>query len=90
MQYIAVFQSLKPAIKFLEQKTASLFRFLNNHYTPLAVVALTVLGSIFFFITSFLLRYNHWNYWLWKKRAITKSIYFGIILLILKILIGVM
>ena len=69
---------------------AFMFVFLNRHYTPLAVVSLFIAAAVFFFVTSYLFRYTHWNYWLWKNRAVTKTIYFGMVLIALKIILGVM
>lgn len=90
MKITAIFKFLKPVSDFIERKMAVTFIFLNKHYTPLAVVVLIVLETTFFFVTCYLFRFNHWNYWLWKNRAIMKSIYFGIILLVIKLIIGVM
>lgn len=90
MKKNAIFQIIKPITQYIERKMAFFFNFLNKYYTPLAIVSLIVLGTIIIFLTSYLLRYNHWNYWVWKNRAIVKSIYFSIVLLVLKFLIGVM
>ena len=90
MKNNTIFQFIKPVTQFIERKMVFVFSFLNKHYTPLAVIVMIILGFIFFYITSYLLRYNHWNYWLWKNRALTKAIYFSIVLISIKILIGVM
>ncbi|MBQ8680332.1 MAG: hypothetical protein IJ530_11290 [Treponema sp.] len=90
MRTIAIFQVLKPLTRFLERKMAWLVFFLEKHYTPLAVVALIILGTVFFFVTSYLFRYNHWNYWLWKSRALVKTVYFGTILVAIKLVLEAM
>ena len=89
MKSFTVFQVLKPLIQFLDRKTAFVFGFLRKHYTPLAVVVLAITGTIVLFVTSYLFRYNHWNYWLWKSRAVTQALYFCIVLIAMKLLIGV-
>ena len=90
MKSLAIFQFLKPLTRFLERKMAWFVFFLEKRYTPLAVVALIILGTIFFFVTSYLFRYNHWNYWLWKSRAVTQSVCFGTILVAIKLVLGAM
>ena len=92
MKLVASFLDIiKPLLSFVEKELAAVFRYLNRHYTSLAIVALIIIGTIFFFIQSYICRYNHASYWLWKNRAITKALWFGTVLLILKILLmGVM
>lgn len=90
MRSLAMFSLLKPIMRLFEREIICLFAFLNRHYTPLAVVVMVLGGAIFFFFTSYLFRYNHWNYWLWKNRAITKTIYLGIVLITLKVILGVL
>ena len=90
MRGLAIFSLLKPLTRFLERKMAFLFAFANRHFTPLAVVVIILCGTIFFFVSEYLFRYSHWNWWLWKSRAVTKTIYFGTVIIALKILLGVM
>ena len=90
MRSIAILQFLKPFTRFFERKMAYAFGFLDRHLTPLAIVVLIICAAVYFFSTSYLFRYTNWNYWLWKSRALTKTIYFGMILVVLKILTGVM
>ena len=87
MKSLAILQFLRPLERFLERKMACLVLFLERRYTPLAVVALIILGTVFFFVTSYLFRYNHWNYWLWKSRAATQSVCFGTILVAIKLVL---
>ncbi|MBQ8678321.1 MAG: hypothetical protein IJ530_00995 [Treponema sp.] len=86
----AILRLLKPLMRFLERKLSFLLVFLDRHYTPLSVVVLVITGGAVIFVTSYLLRYNHWNYWLWKSRAVTKTICLGAVLVTLKIILGVM
>ena len=90
MNNTAFFQFLAPITHFITRKMAVFLSFLHKHYTPLAILVLAVSATIFFFVTGYLFRYSHWNYWLWKNRAAAKSIYFGILLIVIKILIGVL
>lgn len=86
----AILRLLKPLTRVLERKLSFLLAFLDRHYTPLAVVALAIAGGAVIFVTSYLLRYRYWNYWLWKSRAVTKTICLGAVLAALKIIMGVM
>lgn len=90
MGRIAIFQFLKPLTRFLERKISFLFVFLDRHYTALSVVVLFIAGGTVIFVTSYLFRYTYWNYWLWKSRAVTKTIYLGVVLVALKIILGAM
>ena len=90
MRSVAILQFLKPFTRFFERKMAFMFYFLDRYLTPLAIIVLIICGALYFFFTSYLFRYTQWNYWLWKKRALAKTIYFGMVLGVLKILTGVM
>ncbi|MBQ9622561.1 MAG: hypothetical protein IJR39_04390 [Treponema sp.] len=69
---------------------AFLFAFADRHLTLLAVAVIILCGMTFFFVSEYLFRYNHWNYWLWKSRAVTRSLCFGTVVATLKILLGVL
>ena len=71
-------------IKYLSQR---MLFFLARHYTALSMVVIFISGTIFFFTTEYLFRYSKWNWWNWKTRAIKKTIYLFIILVLIKIIL---
>ncbi len=74
--------------RFIESKAFILFFFLDKFYTPLAVVMLAIIGSALIFITTYLSRYSRWNYWMWRRHALTRAIYFVSLLIIIKFILG--
>ncbi len=88
MPWRAVIRLLRPLTRIAEREFAAAIAFLSRHYTFLAVMALSIVGGAFFFAECYLSRYKHWNYWLWKSRAVTKTINFAAILFALKLMIG--
>lgn len=79
---------LRPLTRLVGREFAAAAAFLSRHYTFLAVMVLSIAGGAFFFAQSYLQRYRHWNYWLWKSRAVSKTINFAAILFALKLMIG--
>ena len=63
---------------------AESFYFLDSHFTYLSILLIGIIGSILFFITGYLCRYNKHDLWKWKGRALFKSIKFCLILILLK------
>jgi len=88
--HLVIFQLIKPVTRFIEKKMTNFLLYLNKNYTPVAVIVLIICSTIFFFVTNYIFRYSHWNYWLWKSRAMTSSIYFALVLIAIKFLIGSM
>ena len=84
----AAIRLLRPLMRFAERELSAAIAFLSRHYTFLAVMVLSIGGGVFFFAKCYLSRYRHWNYWLWKSRAVTKTINFAAILFALKLMIG--
>lgn len=79
---------IKPVCNFIEQKLHSCLSFLERHYTWLSLIVIFGIGIIIIFVTTYLFRFNYYNFRFWKTRAITKAVYFGIILLAIKILLS--
>lgn len=52
-----------------------IMNFLKVRYTPLFMLVLFISGVFCFFILSYTFRYNHFDYWRWKNRAIRKTIF---------------
>lgn len=90
MARISFLHFIKPFERLLERKAGILISALDRFYTPLAVVVLAILGAALIFITSYLSRYRSWNYWMWRRRALMKAIYFASLLVIIKFILGAM
>ena len=79
---------LRPLVRLAEREAGAVVAFIKRRYTPLAVLALFLAGGALFFIGGYMFRYSHWNWWLWKSRAASKTLYFGALLIAIKLLLG--
>lgn len=53
-------------------KVAQYISKLNYFITPLSILLFCIIICIFIFITEYILRYNRYNYWDWKKYALLR------------------
>lgn len=58
--------------------------FFDSHFTYLSILLIGIIGTIIFFISSYLCRYRKYDFWRWKSRALFKSISFWLILILIK------
>ena len=79
----------RPLMLRAERELSYLLALVGRYYTPLALLVLFITGAAFIFATGYLFRYANWNYWLWKSRAVTRTLCYGAILVTLKLLLGV-
>lgn len=72
-------------IRTLNARLAYILHFLNLHFTPLALLVFITAGSVLIFITSYIFRYSHYDYWTWRRRAVSKTFCWCITLMAIKI-----
>lgn len=72
-------------IRILNARLAHILHFLNLHFTPLALLVFIIAGSVLIFITSYIFRYSHYDYWTWRRRAVSKVFCWCITLMAIKI-----
>lgn len=72
-------------IRILNARLAYILHFLNLRFTPLALLVFITAGSVLIFITSYIFRYSHYDYWTWRRRAVSKAFYWCITLMAIKI-----
>lgn len=60
----------------------------DSRFTYLFILLITIISTIMFFLFEYLNRYNKYDYWKWKTRALFKSIKLSIFLILLKVVIG--
>ena len=72
-------------IRILNARLAHILHFLNLHFTPLALLVFIAAGSVLIFITSYVFRYSNYDYWNWRKRAVSKAFCWCITLMAIKI-----
>ncbi len=85
-----IFSAVKSSKIFhlINYKLIYIFHYLNKILTPLAILVFIIAGSVLIFITSYLMRFKNPYFWLWKNYAAQKIIFFIVILIIIKFLLG--
>lgn len=58
--------------------------FIDSHFTYLSILLIGIIGSIIFFSVGYMCRYNKYDFWRWKSRALFRSIRLCLILVSLK------
>ena len=76
--------------RILNQKARWFLWFVKSHYTWLGILILMVLGGIFIFTVSWICRYDRYDWWRWKRRAVFRFIRYALTLCAAKILILIM
>lgn len=76
--------SLRTIANLVLRKIIGSIYFLDSHFTYLAILLITVIGTVIFFLFGYIGRYNRYDYWKWKTRALYKSIRLSIFLILLK------
>lgn len=76
---------IKPVMVSAERRISEILSFLCSHYTWLSVLAIFICGAAFIWIRTSMTRYSFYNYDMWKSRALSRSIYFGLLLVIIKV-----
>lgn len=71
----------------LSQKISWLIWFVKSHYTWLSVLVLLIMGGIFIFTVSWICRYDRWDFWRWKRRAVFSFVRYALTLCVARILI---
>lgn len=69
---------------FLNRRAAWLLHFLDKRYTMLSIVVIGTAGTLFYFLCQSLLRYNYFDWWRWKERALWSSIKLWVLLFLIK------
>ena len=77
----------KSFFRFLRRKFIHFVNFLNLHYTPVVIAVLMIFGLITIVTLEYVFRYDKYDFWLWKQRAIKKSILYFISLILLKLIL---
>ena len=82
-----ILQALKSSgtIRLLNTRLAYILHFLNLHFTPLALLVFITAGSVLIFIMSYVFRYSNYDYWNWRKRAVSKAFCWCLTLMAIKI-----
>lgn len=90
-QYLREFEPvLHKTERFLNQKVGWFLWFIKSHYTWLGILVLMILGGIFIFTVSWIFRYDRYDWWRWKRRAVFRFIRYALALCAAKILILIM
>lgn len=71
----------------MNRRLAVFAHILDDHYTMLAVVAIGITGTALYFIASYICRYNAFDWWRWKQRAVFGNARLWTVLLLLKLLL---
>lgn len=58
--------------------------FFDSHFTYLSILLIGIIGTVMFFLAGYLCRYNKYDFWRWKHRALFKSIRLCLILILIK------
>ena len=74
-------------IRILNARLAYILHFLNTHFTPLALLVFIISGTVLILITSYIFRYSHYDYWIWRKRAVSKAFCWCVTLMAIKIIL---
>lgn len=82
-----ILQAVKSSgiIRILNARLAHILHFLNLRFTPLALLVFITAGSVLIFIMSYVFRYSNYDYWNWRKRAVSKAFCWCITLIAIKI-----
>ena len=82
-----ILQAVKSSgiIRILNARLAHILHFLNLHFTPLSLLVFIAAGSVLIFITSYVFRYSHYDYWNWRNRAVSKAFCLCLTLIAIKI-----
>ena len=90
-QYLREFEPvLHKTERILNQKVGWFLWFIKSHYTWLGILVLMILGGIFLFTVSWIFRYDRYDWWRWKRRAVFRFIRYALTLCAAKILILIM
>ena len=76
--------------RIMSQKIGWGIWFIKSHYTWLSFLLLLTAGGIFIFTVSWLCRYDRFDWWRWKRRAVFRFIRYALTLCAAKILILIM
>lgn len=74
-------------IRMLLQKVYYLAYYINARYTPLAILIFFIFGNIMIYTWAYLCRFNQYDFWLWKTRAILNIMIYTIALIMAKIIL---
>lgn len=73
--------------KLLHKKFYFYVKILNKYINPLSIIVICIFGIMLIYIRNYIKKYNHSDWWNWKKRAMYKSINFVLVLVLIKLLI---
>ena len=76
--------------RIMSQKIGWGIWFIKSHYTWLSFLLLLIAGGILIFTVSWICRYDKFDWWRWKRRAVFKFIRYALTLCAAKILILIM
>lgn len=85
--YRSIAPYLNRVLRLIDRKVSWVIWFLKSHYTWLSVIVFVVAGCIFIFLKAWFCRYDWFDWWRWKGRALRKCIFFSLTLCVAKILI---
>ena len=84
MTYMPIFD-WKKLLGLFNKKSAYWLCFTSSHFTFLAVIIFIITGGLIIFVTSYIVRYDRYDYWHWKQRALSKILKYCLIILLLKL-----
>jgi len=76
--------------RIMSQKKGWGIWFIKSHYTWLSFLLLLMAGGILIFTVNWLCRYDRFDWWRWKRRAVFRFIRYALTLCAAKILILIM
>ncbi len=76
--------ALKKILSLAGGKVSGTVCFIDNHYTPLAVLVAGIVGTAIIFIAGSLSRYDKFDWWNWRRRAAWNSARLWALLLLTK------
>ena len=76
--------------RIMSQKAGWGIWFIKSHYTWLSFLLLLIAGGILIFTVSWICRYDKFDWWRWKRRAVFRFIRYALTLCAAKILILIM
>ncbi len=89
-EFSAMLKSLSPIFNAIEQRINTRINhfllFVKVHFTGVAVIVFFIIGALIIWINAYIKRYFYSDYWNWKKRGRNRIVWYGIVLIFIKLL----
>lgn len=76
--------SLHYLVNFIKINILKSLIFINNNYTYLSIMIISLFSAIIIYLHEFLLKYNNPYWWNWKQYAFFKTLRLIIFLILIK------